>query len=94
MKIKRTNSFILATIATVIFITLITIFAELLPALKEWLKSMFGHHWIGKGVLSIVLWGIIAFVPVKFVIKPKQFALIMLVNSLLIILFYVIHYFI
>lgn len=32
-----------------------TIGPELYPPLKAWLAATFGHHWIGKGIISIVL---------------------------------------
>ena len=45
----------LAAIATIIFITLITIFADLFPAIKGLLKNTFSHHWVGKSVLSLAI---------------------------------------
>lgn len=52
-KIKLINSVLMGAIATVIFIALITIVADLAPALKDWLKSTFSHHWVGKSILSL-----------------------------------------
>ncbi len=37
---------------TVVFITIITVWAELAPGLKTWLANTFTHHWVGKGVLA------------------------------------------
>lgn len=45
---------------TIIFIVAITIAAELVPPLKDWLKATFTHHWIGKGVLAVGLFTSIA----------------------------------
>jgi len=39
----------------VAFITGITITADLYLPLKDWLKLTFSHHWVGKGMLAIVL---------------------------------------
>lgn len=43
-----------ATVVAV-FVAAITIAGEFLPALKDWLKVTFSHHWIGKSVLSAAL---------------------------------------
>ena len=43
-----------ATSLTIIFITLITIIAELIAPLKDTLKAITGHHWFTKGVAGIV----------------------------------------
>ncbi|MBI2426289.1 MAG: hypothetical protein HYV34_00410 [Candidatus Kerfeldbacteria bacterium] len=42
-----------ATVA-VVLVAVLTVLAELVPALKDWLKATFSHHWIGKGVLALV----------------------------------------
>ena len=52
-------------ICTVVFVTLVTLLADLAPALKDWLKAVFTHHWIGKGVLAAVLFGLIYFLVLK-----------------------------
>lgn len=44
---------------TIIFLTLITVMADFQPALKDWLKSTFTHHWIGKGILAVVVFLIV-----------------------------------
>lgn len=93
MKILKTNSAVLATIVVIIFIALITVVSELLPSLKTWLKDIFGHHWVGKGILSALLWIIIAVIPTKLdILKPKLLLLTTAVSALIIIIFYVLHY--
>lgn len=44
---------------TIVFLTLITVMADLQPALKDSLKSAFTHHWIGKGILAVVVFFIV-----------------------------------
>lgn len=36
----------------VVFVTGVTVTADLYLPLKNWLKLMFSHHWVGKGVLA------------------------------------------
>lgn len=54
-KIKTIFSFAVGAISAVIFITIITIAADLYLPLKDWLKNAFSHHWIGKSVLAGVI---------------------------------------
>lgn len=55
-KLKKSYAAVKAAAATVIFTTLITVLGDLYLPLKDWLKAVFTHHWIGKGVLAVVLW--------------------------------------
>ncbi len=48
-------AFAISASVTVLFIAVITIWADLYAPLKDWLKAMFTHHWIGKSVLSAAL---------------------------------------
>lgn len=54
-RVKTTFSAAVAVILVLLFVTAITIIADLVPAVKNWLKANFVHHWIGKGVLSSIL---------------------------------------
>ncbi len=54
-KSKIIFSVAVGTIAAVIFITTITIAADLYLPLKGWLKNVFSHHWVGKSVLAAVV---------------------------------------
>ena len=45
-----------AAILTIIFVVVITIWAELAAPLKDWLKTFSGHHWTSKSILSILLY--------------------------------------
>lgn len=60
-KYKVINSFLISAIIVVVFIASITIAAELFPNLKSLLKDTFIHHWVGKGVLAVLLFLILAF---------------------------------
>lgn len=46
----------LATIITIIFVVIITIWAELSIPLKDWLKNFSGHHWTSKSIFSVILY--------------------------------------
>lgn len=70
-RIKFVNSFLASAIVAVVFITAVTIAGELYKPLKDWLKDIFTHHWIGKGVLSFVGFYLIGFL-LGFVISGKR----------------------
>ena len=65
-KLKIIYSVAFGTIAAVIFITAVTIGADLYLPLKGWLKNVFSHHWVGKSVLSAVIFGAVAFLTMIF----------------------------
>ncbi len=48
--------------ATVIMLAILIITAEEVPALKNWLKATFYHHWLGKGALSLGLFAFLSIV--------------------------------
>ncbi len=74
-----------SAIVVAIFIAVVTIAGELLPPLKGWLKETFFHHWIGKGVLSILLFFALATLDYMYVSGKKEVS----VASALMILFWV-----
>lgn len=45
-----------AAIATIVFVVVITIWAELSVPLKDWLKNFSGHHWTSKSIFSALLY--------------------------------------
>ena len=64
MKDKRNkiiNSFAAGAIVAIVFVVFATIFGELYSPFKNWLKETFNHHWIGKGIISIVIFYAIGF---------------------------------
>lgn len=64
-------SAVCSAIITVIFITAITIAADLLPPLKDWLKATFTHHWIGKSILATLLF-VLGIVTLPFLKKGQD----------------------
>lgn len=52
-------SFYLATILVMIVVVILTIASELNPPLKAGLAATFGHHWVGKGVISVIIYLVI-----------------------------------
>lgn len=62
---KNSYATAVSGICTVVFVTLLTVLADLAPALKDWLKAVFTHHWIGKGVLAAGLFGLIYLLALK-----------------------------
>ena len=44
-----------AALVTTLAIMVMTIGAELYPPFKAWLAATFGHHWLGKGIISTVI---------------------------------------
>ncbi|MEK7493924.1 MAG: hypothetical protein AAB630_02070 [Patescibacteria group bacterium] len=62
IRFKLTRAALCAAAFSVTFITGITVTADLYLPLKNWLKLMFSHHWIGKGVLAGVVFTVIAII--------------------------------
>lgn len=44
----------IATAVTAITLALLIICAEEIPALKDWLKITFYHHWLGKSAIALI----------------------------------------
>ena len=63
------NATILSAIITVIYITAVTVTADLYTPLKEALKNICSHHWIGKSITAILVFAI--FWGLFLLIKPK-----------------------
>ncbi len=51
-----------AAAVTVLFVTVITVVADLQPPLKDWLKNTFSHHWVGKGIIASALFVVLTVV--------------------------------
>lgn len=61
---KIIRSFAASAIIAIIFVAAATILGELYKPFKNWLKEVFYHHWMGKGIIMIVifyLFGLIGF---------------------------------
>ncbi|MEK7524614.1 MAG: hypothetical protein AAB588_06340 [Patescibacteria group bacterium] len=44
-----------SAIITIVFVVVITIWAEFSVPLKDWLKNFSGHHWTSKSIFSLLL---------------------------------------
>ncbi len=47
-----------ASIITIVFVVVITVWADLSAPLKDRLKTLSGHHWTSKSILSVLLYAI------------------------------------
>ena len=54
-KMKIVTSAFISAALVAVFVVGITIYGELYTPLKDWLKVNFSHHWVGKSVLSAIL---------------------------------------
>jgi len=70
-KVNIISSVFISTAIVSVFIAFATIFAELFHPFKDWLKETFYHHWVGKGVLSIVLFFILL-IPLTYMRKSPS----------------------
>lgn len=52
------NRVSLAAQTTIIFISALTIIAEISEPLKSTLTSLSGHHWLSKSLLSLLFFGV------------------------------------
>ncbi len=57
-KPKLIKSSAYSAILTIVFVVIITVWAELSVPLKEWLKEISGHHWTTKSIFSALLYAI------------------------------------
>jgi len=54
------RSVAMATIVTSVMLAALIVSAEEVPALKDWLKQTFYHHWLGKSVLALGLFTVVS----------------------------------
>ncbi len=60
-----------STSITIVWIAVMTIWSELSSSYKDFLKELTGHHWVSKGVISIILF-ILAYLVLSRLIKDKN----------------------
>ncbi|MDO8576400.1 MAG: hypothetical protein Q7R90_03730 [bacterium] len=53
------RSVAIAAMVTSVMLAVLIVSAEEIPALKDWLKATFYHHWLGKGALAIAVFIIV-----------------------------------
>jgi len=86
-----------AATVSIALIAAATIGSELSAAFKQLLSSIGGHHWIGKSVLSVVVFGLLYLVFSK--ISDRRFTLkdtglligTVIISGLAILGFYIMH---
>ncbi len=49
---------VIGATVTVVALTILIIWADLMPTVKDWLKTTFSHHWIGKGAVGIIIFSV------------------------------------
>lgn len=86
-----------ATVSSVWFVTAITLTTELYPPLKVLVASVFLHHWLGKSILTLVVFGLVVVAVPERRFDERRWANYVLVSivtgSLLIFGYFVLHYF-
>jgi len=97
---KNIKALSLSTILVIAITAILTIWSELSSTLKTFLASLTGHHWVTKGVFSIILFVILALILSKTTKESKDIwpmaklvGWITLLSTLAISLFYVWHFF-
>lgn len=71
-RLKTIYAGVAASSAAILFITVATIVGELYKPFKGWLKITFSHHWIGKGVLALVIFAVIFILIFVFSCRRKD----------------------
>ena len=94
---KEKFSFYNGAFAASVLLAVLVIAAELAKPFKDFLASVFTHHWIGKAVLTAAAFVIIGYAYKQdkvFGVKSENASWYAVLGSLAIIfLFYVIHFF-
>ena len=79
-------------------LAVLIVVAEEVPALKDWLKATFYHHWLGKGALAISLFIVTSLVLTLIKRDKPKLSTIILVEAvavmlavLIIALFFLLH---
>ncbi|WP_232700657.1 hypothetical protein [Halobacterium wangiae] len=85
-----------ATVGSIWFVTAVSIATELSPGLKDLIASVFAHHWLGKSILTLVVFGLIVAVTPQRQFDDRRWANYVLVSvivgSLLILGYFFFHY--
>lgn len=96
-----THALVIGALVTAIYVAGITIAADLVPPIKTWLASTYGHHWVGKGIWTVIVFVFFtlgSYATLKRggnAASPrliKATALISLLSSLVIIQFFIYEY--
>ncbi len=71
-KLKLVISSAYASIITIVFVVVITIWAELFAPLKTWLANFSGHHWTSKSIFSVLIYVVATLVLYLFPNKHRE----------------------
>lgn len=86
-----------AATVTIAWVAFVTMYSELSGTLKALLTSIGGHHWIGKSVLSVVIFGLLYLIFSKFSddklnLRDTWWLLgTVVISGLAILIFYIMH---
>lgn len=90
------KKYFIAAIVSIIYIPLITIIAELFSPLKDFLKNVFWHHWLGKSIILLFLF--IATASIASLFKKNDdkpllsITCLSFISALAILLFFMVEY--
>lgn len=54
------RSVAIASAVAGVMLAVLIVAAEEMPALKDWLKATFYHHWLGKGALALGVFAVLS----------------------------------
>lgn len=95
------HAVVLSAILSSVFVVLVTILAELFSGLKNWLAESHGHHWVGKGIWTMILFVIFSFASyfaLKVNVKPVSASMVRvaghvaMIGAMLILAYFVFAY--
>lgn len=69
---EKTKRHVVSCMITIVVVTALTVAAEVSAPLKDWLKRLFFHHWVGKGVIALVVFLLFAYMIPMHVKKPLK----------------------
>lgn len=79
------RSVAIATITTSAMLAALIVSAEEIPALKDWLKATFYHHWLGKSALALGLFTIVS-LALQFRRNTPRLSTVIIIEAIAVIL--------
>jgi len=71
------SAIIISAILTIVVIVLLTVCGELDAGFKGWLTQTFSHHWIGKSIISTLVF--LVSMPIFYVLRLKKISTVSLI---------------